>query len=351
MYQANSFLSYLVRRSRNDRSLLGFLSIVVAACGTCFPQILVAASERLEALGKASLNLEYAYTGGQYTSEPIRYRLFLPKPFDARRKYPLILWLHGYGDHGDDNLSQLLHIDTTVYRDGLEGSYPFFILAPQCSEKHDRNWLEPLSNNSDDMLAIAMKILAQVEQNYPIDDRRITAIGISSGGTACWTLVALYGDRFAAITPQGAGGAERSLIPRMLSTPIWAFHATKDPKTPVDGVRSTISSVVAAGGIAHLTETEDVEHNCWTTAFAQHDLLYWLLHQTLGQRSLRPGRYRPMIYGAFLLGQIWPLLCAAGIIILVGVACYRHYRTSLPAPECIDQDDAVLEIFQPDRWR
>jgi len=284
--------------------------------------------------------LSYTLRSDQGGSEQINYRLFPPKPFDHTQRYPLILWLHGKGDFGDDNLSQLKHIDSTIYRDGLDGTYPFFVLAPQCSAKAKRVWSTRVGNNGDDMLAVATHILSDVEHNYPVDESRITVVGISSGGTACWELAARYGDHFAAISPQGAGGSGETPIGRMLSIPIWAFHATNDPKTPPDGARATIISITSAGGIAILTETEDHEHNCWKTAFMDHDLLNWLLKQKRGQPSPLPGHYRPIVYLNNLWLQFRPRLTTFGIIVVVIVATYHHFR-KLRA----DRANVLPEVF------
>jgi poly(3-hydroxybutyrate) depolymerase len=201
--------------------------------------------------------------------------------------------------------------------------------------KHEGN-VNDVRESERDMLAVAMEILTHVEENYPVDKRRITAVGISSGGGACWALAARYSNRFAAIVPLGSAGADERDIPQMLSTPIWAFHAANDPKTPIAGVRSTISALTGAGGKARLTETNDLQHDCWASAFEQHDLRYWLLSQICGAHSnLRPGQYRIMAYVMSSCEQLWPGLIVSGILALVGQVFYCHHRRCPRNPHAI----------------
>ncbi len=344
-----------VAMPRCGHSLFYCLKIGVFAFGLTISQTALMASDPFEALGDRSLALTYS----QADVDPIPYRLFLPKAFDAEKEYPLILWLHGVGEQCDDNVSQLRHVDRTLYCKGLDGPSPFFVLAPQLSKREDQYWDSQVTDDGDDMLAMAMQIIEDVKKNYPIDESRISAIGISSGGTACWALADRYGDRFAAITVQGGGGRRSYESPgqRLLTTPIWAFHETGDPKIPVAGIRETIASLQSEGANAHLTEIQDQSHsysnsahNCWNTAFVDYDLLHWMLSQTQGETSLRPGQYRLRAYPRVWWNRLrssWNepdfLLFLLSILFAIGVVAYRHFK-KLNA----HRDNLLPKVFSDD---
>jgi len=294
--------------------------------------------ERFEALDKHSRVLTYTYSGGRYMAQEFRCRLFMPKPYDAKKTYPLIVWLHGGGDRGDNNLTHLKHVDVTLYREGWDAEYPFFVFALQCSDGNRQGrWIGPQDQEfaemttslrkGDEMLSVAMEILDHLERTYPIDPNRITAVGISGGGAACWEILKRYPDRLAAIAPLGSGGAPSDDRGSLLNTPIWAFHAAADPSTPVAGIRQTVAELKAAGGVVHLTETDDKGHDCWTTAFADHDLRYWLLSQSRGSADPPPpGSYRPSAKAALFWPQLWPRAVPVAILALVAWACISQFR-------------------------
>jgi poly(3-hydroxybutyrate) depolymerase len=291
---------------------------------------------RMEYLARESLDLEYVCSVDKVDGARVRYRFFLPEPYDAKQTYPLIIWLHGWGDRGDENLSHLMHMDGTVFHDRKTRECPFFVLAPQCSKKPSRGWDTLLSATSQhrerDMLAVTMAILDNLEQEYPIDTQRITVIGISSGGGACWELLSREPDRFAAVAPLGGGAAPSSFFGTTKTTPVWAFHAAADPEVPVDGADKTVAAFQAAGGVAHLTKTKDSRHDCWTKAFGDHDLLNWLLAQRRGDPdSPRPGHYRANVWLALWWSESWPSLIVVGIVSGVLYACYRHVKNGSPA--------------------
>jgi dienelactone hydrolase len=265
--------------------------------------------------------------------------------------------LHGSGDGGADNLSQLVHVDTTIYPGGQLANCPFFVCVPQCL--HD-GWLTKLSESQAkahhveddaDMLDAAVKIIEQLQKDYPIDERRMTVLGISSGGTACWELLRRYPHRFAAAVPLGDGGSEIA-VGGTVDTPIWAFHAAHDPSVSPDGAAKTITSIKAAGGKAYLTLTEDETHNCWTTAFAEHDLLHWLLNQRLDDPSVpQPGSHRLAVSLRLWWHESWPGVVLFFAVALLLVASYRHVRR-ISSSRCSEpsQDNQANGVLLSHSW-
>ena len=206
-----------------------------------------------------------------------------------RKKYPLIVWLHGMRESGHDNQSNLRWLDQLIVTPPWERRrYPFFVLAVQCPED-DPSWFhtartttseQDVMRGSSDMVDVTFGILNRTIIEYPIDQGRIYLSGVSSGGSGCWEFAIRHPGLFAAVAPVGSGGTNNANLKSLVETPVWAFHSNNDPLTPVQGVRQTVHLLEHMGGTAHLTEIESNQHDCWSKAFNEFGLLDWLLAQS-----------------------------------------------------------------------
>jgi poly(3-hydroxybutyrate) depolymerase len=339
----------LRKRGQSPTALLWFLVLLMAStAGPGLPsrgngEEIPPINPRMEAFRELSLDLRCSYDGQPDNRGEVPYRLFLPRPYDPKASYPLIVWLHGWGDRGDDNFSQLKHMDATIYRGREEQSCPFFVLAPQCSRTPDRHWLTPIEILSDesndvvnvrDMTDVTLNILEHIQRVYPIDRQRVVVLGISSGGSGCWELVHRQPHRFAAVVLCGAGAAPTENISSLLDTPIWAFHCAYDADVPVEGVESTIETVKANAGNVCLTKTGGVRHDCWTRAFANYDALNWLLQQRRGDASSpRPGRLPLRIQISFWWTEYRLHVLVLGILVMISYASVRHVKANSRAAQ------------------
>lgn len=218
-----------------------------------------------------------------------RYRLYVPmslrladgsfpKPesLSKANRFPLLVWLHGVGEAGNENWRQLTYImDEVETWENTKGTLDCFILAPQCP-RDNAAWGEP-------MLDLVAQLMDRTAEAWPIDRSRIYASGVSGGGTACWKLAARRPDSFAALLPMAsAGGGEIAPEP-LAKIPIWAFHVTGDRGTNVKLVRRTVADVSEFGDVCWLTEIPGQNHDCWTIAFRDYNVLAWLLEQQQGK--------------------------------------------------------------------
>jgi predicted peptidase len=238
------------------------------------------------------------YTGGGYRERVFRYRLFVPEtnPLtpgaspargEGERRWPMIIWLHGKGTAGEDNLSQLRHLSGIFEPPWDRSRYPLFVLAPQCPR--DNPLWTGGGAEADDMLNVVWAMVQEIVRELPVDEERISVCGVSSGGSGCWEMALRWPEALAAIAPTGSSGADLARIGRLVRVPVWAFHSTYDPGTPVEGVRRTVAALKEAGGIVHLTEVDTQSHDCWSAAFNEHELLSWLLSQQRGKAQRPPG--------------------------------------------------------------
>lgn len=228
------------------------------------------------------------------------YRLFVPEGYDATKKYPLVVFLHGGGERGDDNEKTLTaNQGGTVWAKPAEqAKRAAFVLVPQARATWDggfgrtRNAENKLDlgaafNPSDD-LRTAQKLLQQVLADYPgIDRGRLYLTGISQGGLGTWAWNVLEPQLFAAMVPV-CGGGEPTQVPVLKDKPIWAFHAAADAVVPALFTRGAVAALRTAGA-TRLTYTEydaqtyffPIAHFSWVPAYQTEAMREWLFKQRL----------------------------------------------------------------------
>ena len=199
----------------------------------------------------------------------VNYALFVPRDYRGDRPYPLILFLHGWGDRGtaaaDHKYTEVGLPFTLKYR-----WIDFFVLCPQA---HSGTW----EANGDDARG-AMELLAAVQDEYRIDPRRIILSGLSSGGTGVWNLAAAYPGRWAALVPV-AGGGDPSQVAVVKDIPCWCFHNRYDGDIPADSPRAMIAALRALGARPNYTEYPETGHRAWERAYVLPELYDWLARQ------------------------------------------------------------------------
>jgi len=215
----------------------------------------------------------------------VKYRLMSPAHMVPGERYPLVIFLHGAGERGDDNARQLKYLPEVLAREENRRRYPCFVVAPQCPT--GRQWIEvpfgeiesrPITT-SGTALRMLRAVGSDVIANHPIDDARIYLTGLSMGGFGCWYLAAFTADTTAAVAPI-CGGGDESAAAALKDTPIWAVHGALDDAVPVERSRNMIAAIRAAGGAPKYTELPDVGHDSWTPAYEpSFGLLDWLFEQ------------------------------------------------------------------------
>lgn len=222
-----------------------------------------------------------------------RYQVFLPADFSAKKSWPVILFLHGAGERGSDGLLQTdVGIGHAIRLDASR--FPFVVVMPQCGK--DKIWGEP------DMQAQALAALGASIKEFHGDRKHVYLTGLSMGGFGTWELAARNPGRFAAIVPICSGVQPQKDWPqlrvtlvddpkitdpfaevarRIGSTPVWMFHGDADQAVPVEQSRHMAEALKAAGADVKYTEYPDVNHNSWDKAYAEPDLVPWLLSQSL----------------------------------------------------------------------
>lgn len=229
-----------------------------------------------------------------FTYGTMPYRLYVPENYDPAKSYPLVLFLHGAGERGNDNEKQLLANDGAVIWAAPENQakHPAFVLAPQARNVADGGFgltrdstnklidLSRVFEVSED-LKKAYEILELVRNEYNIDPDRLYSTGLSQGGFGTWNLNMLYPDLFAAMVPI-AGGGNPSMAHLLSDKPIWAFHAEDDAVIPVSYTRNIIAAIKDAGGNPKYTEyPKEMQYNhaSWVPAYENKEMIEWVFQQ------------------------------------------------------------------------
>jgi predicted peptidase len=253
---------------------------------------------------------------GEESERTLRYRLFVPEgaesttwapspnpsPADGggeqlmataadgggeQEGWPLIVWLHGLGEAGDDNELHLRWMENVFHWFDHERTYPAFVLAYQCP--HDSpNWTSGPAGRAT--LGNCRAVIDDVIARYPIDVDRIYVAGVSSGGSGTWQMVDDYPELFAAALPMASGGHGGGNLARLVDVPIWSFHVRNDPMSSIEPVRTTVRELRALGGKVWLTEVPGKTHDCWSMSMAadQFNAVGWLLAQRKGAVGPEP---------------------------------------------------------------
>jgi predicted esterase len=193
------------------------------------------------------------------------YLLYVPKKAPESGKYPLMLFLHGSGERGND-LNMLKRNGPPSFLDSIS-NFPFIVVSPQCPA--NRNW------DTQNLLIL----LDHIEATLPVDKNKIYITGLSMGGFGTWGLAQAAPERFAAIAPIcGGGNLERLCIMRDL--PVWAFHGAKDPTVPYTESQRLVDQLKKYESDVKFTLYPDAGYDSWTQTYKDQELYKWMLSKS-----------------------------------------------------------------------
>lgn len=214
----------------------------------------------------------------------LNYRFLAPEKVESGKTYPLVIFLHGAGERGDDNTKQMVHGVADFVKPESRAKYPCFLIAPQCPT--GKRWAEvdwsaakhDMPPEPGETMALLLGLIDSLVKDLPIDKKRIYVTGLSMGGYGTWDILARRPDFFAAGMPI-CGGADEKTAPRIVKIPVWVFHGDKDTAVKVERSRNMVEALKKAGGMPKYTEYPGVGHNSWTQTYANPEVLQWLFGQ------------------------------------------------------------------------
>lgn len=200
------------------------------------------------------------------------YLIALPEGYKAEGDaVPLILFLHGAGERGDDLNKVKMHGPPKMVEKGRD--FGAIVVSPQCPAG---SWW---SDETDMLIAL----LDKIEKDYNVDKNRIYVTGLSMGGYGTFALCAKQPERFAAAVPICGGGLLFDAR-RLSKLPMWVFHGEADNVVPVEESQRMVKYANERGGkLAKLTTYPGVGHNSWDKAYGDEAMWEWLFAQMRGQ--------------------------------------------------------------------
>lgn len=225
-----------------------------------------------------------------------RYRVWLPPHYTKLHHWPVVLYLHGSAERGDDNVRQIsAGLGPALER--YAERYKCLVVFPQA--RFGQEWY-------GEMELQALAALDATTREFHGDPRRVYLTGVSMGGAGVWYM-ARHRRRFAAIVPVcgevarqpddpfptdpppdiarivGAPDPYAALAATLGRTPVWAFHGASDDVIPVTETRSMVGALQRMGGRVRYTEYAGRGHDIWDLAYADHGMVHWMLSQRVGR--------------------------------------------------------------------
>lgn len=217
------------------------------------------------------------------------YRLWRPKADSVSvLKKPLLVFLHGAGERGSDNVTTLKHLLPLLRRADFQLDQTY-VLVPQADELSrwvEVDWNLPTHKQPKQPslpLASTIDLIQNLAATEPIDTNRIYLVGLSMGGFGVWDALSRRPDLFAAGVAV-CGGADESTASKNF-VPVWAFHGAKDTVVSVERSRRMVAVLKKAGANIRYTEYENQAHGSWIPAFQEKELINWLFLQHKGSKT------------------------------------------------------------------
>jgi predicted peptidase len=217
--------------------------------------------------------------------DTLNYRMLYPDA-DTLRKYPLVIFLHGSGERGNDNDAQLKWGVMNFATDQMMVMHPAIVIAPQCPEKvswsnfsrENNNTVMTLQPQPTKPMQLVIELIQQLIKKMPVDTNRIYITGLSMGGYGTYDAIERYPNLFAAAMPV-CGGGDVSKASEIAHIPIWIFHGSEDPAVnPVNSLNMA-EALTKAGAHPGLTMYPETGHFSWLAAYSDMHAMEWLFRQ------------------------------------------------------------------------
>lgn len=233
-----------------------------------------------------------SYEEGEFVEggDTLLYRILYPENFKPNKRYPVILFLHGAGERGDNNISQL-HLGGSLFlREDIRKEYPAIVLFPQCPrdemwtkrtkhKKESNKWIFNFPTNSDVSRASQMvnSLMDSLLNSSNVDTRRVYIMGISMGGIGTLDYLYRWGDKYSAAAVI-CGGGNPEVVKNYKNTPIWFFHGDVDDVVPPNFSKQVYDAIKEQKGSerTRYSSYPNTNHNSWDKALSEPDLLKWL---------------------------------------------------------------------------
>ena len=202
--------------------------------------------------------------------------VYVPGGYDPDRKWPLVVFLHGMGERGDDGRRQAEVGIGKAIRQHPE-RFPCLVVMPQCSIS--TTWTSSKNRKGAPASKHIDAAIEHVIEKYNVDENRVSRTGLSMGGYGTFSYGALNIERFSALMPICGGGNPNNAA-ALAKKPMWVFHGGADPVVNPDQSKRMVEAIRDAGGEVRYTEYPGVGHNSWDKAYGTEEAIEWMLAQS-----------------------------------------------------------------------
>ncbi|RXK47520.1 carboxylesterase family protein [Aquirufa rosea] len=247
--------------------------------------VLFALSFSLTAFSQAKFEKKVLEFG---PDQSLPYQIMYPENMVKGKKYPVLLFLHGAGERGNDNEKQLTHGSKLFVDPAFQAKYQAIVIFPQCpansywsTVKIDRNtkpttFVFEYPKEPNWPLAAAVSLVKTLVKEKVADKKRLYIMGLSMGGMGTFEAISRNPKLFAVAAPI-CGGADLHFVKKYAKKlPLWVFHGDVDAVVPVKHSREAVAALKEAGAQPIYTEYPGVNHNSWDNAFKEPELLPWI---------------------------------------------------------------------------
>lgn len=214
--------------------------------------------------------------------DTLNYRFLFPD-YDTLQKYPLVIFLHGSGERGNDNEAQLKWGVMNFATDQAMAMHPAFVVAPQCPENQDWSNFDEnektreirLRPSPSKPMELVIELIHELVKTFSVDTNRIYITGLSMGGYGTYDALERYPRLFSAAVPV-CGGGDVSKAASIAHIPIWIFHGSEDSAVNPLYSLDMITALTEAGSHAGLTFYPGTGHFSWLAAYSDPLMMEWL---------------------------------------------------------------------------
>lgn len=213
--------------------------------------------------------------------DTLNYRQLI-SDYDPISKYPLVIFLHGSGERGDDNEAQLKWGVLNFASDQNMKMHPSIVIAPQCPK--NMSWGNfsyedmSLQPSPTEPMKLLMELINQSILKLPVDINRIYITGLSMGGYGTFDAISRYPNLFAAAVPV-CGGGDVSKASSISHIPIWIFHGALDGVVNPVLSQDMVAALTKEGAHPGFTQYPEVGHFSWIAAYSDTMMMEWLFRQ------------------------------------------------------------------------
>ncbi len=226
-----------------------------------------------------------ALSTGQWEEEvagDLRYRVLLPHEYSPARRYPLVVFLHGSGERGSDNVAQLTKAVGAFNSRHVRARFPCIVVAPQAPAggSFGGAWYPRMWATQD---AVA-RLTRELSGRRTVDSDRMYLAGLSMGAIGGWELLVRHPGLFAAAMLV-CGEPKVAWADALLGVPLWAFHGAADDVVPVEPAKALCAELARRSSPVTWTEYAGVGHASWDRAFGEAGVYEWLFAQSRGSSA------------------------------------------------------------------